>query len=90
MVTLELLGELEGFDAVFDLDLYRRSRERLEYLLLLPGRTDDPFIREILEFTRTPEARLPRFAARFHTLWPALGFPHRVARQVKAATHRSR
>jgi hypothetical protein len=84
LVTLELLGELDGFGAVFDIERYRKSRERIEYLMLLPGRTEDPFIRELYEFAQTPAARVPRFASRFHAWWPAFDVPYRVARRLSS------
>jgi hypothetical protein len=82
LATLDLLGELEGFDRVFDLDLYRQWTNRLQYLLLLPGRTDNSFMKELFDFARTGDARMPGYIARFHDAWPVLGVPYRT---VKAA-----
>jgi hypothetical protein len=79
--TLELLGELEGFEQVFDMDVYRRHRT--EYLLLMPGRTDDLLIREIVEFSRQPDARVPPEVAVTQAIWPVIGIPYGVARTAK-------
>lgn len=83
LATLDLLGEIDGFDQVFDLELYRRFRHRDQYLMMLPAREDDPLIREILELTRQPGVRLPRHVAAMHTIWPALKIPYLAARAVK-------
>lgn len=78
LASLDLLGVLDEFDTLFDLAAYRRRR--FEYLALLPARTDDPFIREIYEFSRTSDARLPVGAQLVHRLWPALSPLAKIAR----------
>lgn len=81
LATLDLLGIVEEFDAVFDLGVYRGLRT--EYLMLLPNRTDDPFIRELYEFSRTPEARVPRSVSKFFAIWPLIKGPARAAKALK-------
>jgi hypothetical protein len=79
--TLELLGELEGFEHLFDMDVYRRHRA--EYLMLMPGRTNDAFIKEIFEFSRHPDAKVPRNVALTQAIWPVIGVPYKLARNAK-------
>ena len=86
--TLDLLGALDAFDQIFDLEVYRRRR--FNYLMLLPGRTDDKLIREIYEFSRQPEARVPPHVRVFHAAWPAFSLPFRAARTVSRWTARRR
>lgn len=86
LVTLELLGQIDGFDQVFDLDVYRHYRT--EYLLLMPGRTEDALIGEIFEFSKHAEAHLPWYAAAIHAMWPALKLPYAAARSIKRFTKR--
>jgi hypothetical protein len=83
LATLDLLGELDGFGRVFDLDAYRRFSRRGQYLLLLRGRSDDRYIKEIYDLTRQPGVRLPAHVSAFHAVWPVVGFPWRAARGVK-------
>jgi hypothetical protein len=85
LATLDLLGQLDAFSEVFDLGVYRRRGVRDEYLMMLPARTKDAFIREILEFAQQPDVRLPRHVAAFHAAWPILKMPYGAARAVKHA-----
>jgi hypothetical protein len=89
LVTLELLGELERFSGVFDLNIYRRWRLREQYLMMLPARQKDPFIREILELARERPEALPRHVALFHHAWPLLRLPYAAARAVRKALPKS-
>jgi hypothetical protein len=89
LATLDLLGQLHAFEQVFDLSVYNRRRVRDEYLMMLPARTKDPFIREILELARQSDVRLPRHIAAFHAAWPLLKIPYGAARLLKHAIGRS-
>jgi hypothetical protein len=52
MVTLELLGALQHFDAVFDLDYYSTNRDRIHARLAVRGVGDDEDATEVLEEAR--------------------------------------
>lgn len=81
LATLDLLGMVERFDRVFDLEVYQRRR--FDYLMLLPARAiDDSFIREIYEFSRQPDARLPRHMRLFHDASPVWSIPYRAMRSA--------
>lgn len=88
LATLELLGQLEAFEQVFDLGVYRRRGVRDQYLMMLPARTKDPFIREILELARQPDVQLPSHVAAFHAAWPLVKVPYSAARALKHAIER--
>jgi hypothetical protein len=81
LATLDLMGKLEQFGHVFDLELYRRRR--FDYLMLLPGRTSDSFIREIYEFSKQPDAHVPRYVRLFHAVWPKYLVPYGTIRTVR-------
>ena len=83
LATLDLLGELDKFDGVFDIDSFRTFSGRGQYLLLLRGRSDDRFIREIYELTRQPGVHVPAHVSAFHAAWPVVGLPWRAARSLK-------
>jgi hypothetical protein len=88
LAALDLLGQLEAFEDVFDLSVYRGHGVRDAYLMMLPARTKDPFIRELLELARRPDIRLPRHVAAFHAAWPLLKIPYGWARALKHSVRR--
>lgn len=59
MLTLEILGRLDEYDGVFDLDEYRRIRYR--YLSQVVS-SDDALTREIVELARTRGFEFPAVA----------------------------
>jgi hypothetical protein len=58
MLCLEIAGELDWFDAVFDLDVYGRERER--YLKRVARSRNDLFQADLQEFARERKFPLPR------------------------------
>lgn len=52
LLTLELLGRIESFEAAFDLRAWRRARNRFVSAEVLNGRAASPFTREIREYAR--------------------------------------
>lgn len=89
MATLDLLGQLDSYEKVFDLAAYRRFSRRGQYLLLLPGRRDDLYIDEIYELARTG-GHTPSLVSAFHRAWPLVGWAWQGARGVRRTAHRWR
>jgi hypothetical protein len=87
--ALDVMGELERFKEAFDLTAYRRRR--FDYLMLLRGRAKaDTFIREVYEFSKQPDANVPRYAKLFHAAWPVFSVPYRAMRTANRWTARMR
>lgn len=75
LLTLELLGELEPFGAVFDLDTWRRVRNRYIRSRILARSSQDALTREIREYVAATGIR---FTARQHAAAAQDLLPHTV------------
>lgn len=60
-LALELLGKLELYTRVFDIDLYRRNRTRFIGWTMLT-RKKDPLSRELMDLLRERKRRIPALA----------------------------